>query len=54
LDSLKKIDNRENNSTPYARKITATERQSLVDLFRSDIQRHEKLLGWDCSDWKSV
>lgn len=54
LEPLKKIDNRENNSTPYARKMTAAERQSLVDLYRSDIERLEKLLGWDCSDWKKV
>jgi hypothetical protein len=54
LDSLKKIDNRENNSTPYARRMTAVERQALVDLYRNDIDRLEKLLGWDCSDWKSV
>jgi hypothetical protein len=54
LSPLEKIDNRENNSTPYARKMTAAERQSLVDLFRSDIERLEKLLGWDCSDWKKV
>jgi hypothetical protein len=54
LKPLKKIDNRENNSTPYARKMTAAERQSLVDFYRSDIERLEKLLGWDCSDWKKV
>ncbi len=54
IEPLKKIDNRENNSTPYARKMTAAERQSLVDLYRSDIERLEKLLGWDCSDWKKV
>jgi hypothetical protein len=54
LEPLKKIDNRENNSTPYARKMAAAERQSLVDLYRRDIDRLEKLLGWDCSDWKSA
>lgn len=54
IEPLKKIDNRENNSTPYARKMTAAERQSLVDLYRRDIERLEKVLGWDCSDWKKV
>ena len=54
IEPLRKIDNRENNSTPYARKMTAFERQTLVDLYRSDIERVEKLLGWDCSDWKKM
>jgi hypothetical protein len=54
IGRLAKIDNRENNSTPYARKVTAAERQSLVDLYHDDIERLEKLLGWDCSDWKKV
>ncbi|HET9419304.1 MAG TPA: sulfotransferase domain-containing protein [Chthoniobacterales bacterium] len=54
IELLCKIDNRENNSTPYARKMTRSERQTLVDLYRADIERLEELLGWDCSDWKKV
>jgi len=54
IEPVRRIDNRENNSTPYGRKISRRERQTLVDLYRSDIERLEKLLGWDCSDWKNV
>lgn len=53
VEPLKKLHNVETGSTPYPRKMTASERQYLVDLYRSDIEHLEKLLGWDCSDWKS-
>jgi hypothetical protein len=54
VEPLKNIKNVETGSTPYARKITGSERQYLLDLYRNDIERLEKLLGWDCSDWKKV
>src|SRR4029453_6452974 len=54
VEPLQELNNVETGSTPYARKITGSERQYLVDLYRSDIDRLEKLLGWDCSDWKKV
>jgi hypothetical protein len=54
VETLKNLKNVETGSTPYARKITGSERQYLVDLYRSDIERLEKLLGWDCSDWKQA
>jgi len=54
VEPLKNLNNVETGSTPYARKMTSSERQYLVDLYRSDVERLEKLLGWDCSDWKKV
>jgi hypothetical protein len=54
VEPLKKLNNVETGSTPYARNMTGSERQYLIDLYRSDIDRLEKLLGWDCSDWKKV
>jgi hypothetical protein len=54
IEPLREIHNRENNSTPYVRKMTHAERQTLVDIYRADIERLETLLGWDCSDWKKV
>jgi hypothetical protein len=54
VEALKNLNNVETGSTPYARKMTESERQYLVDLFQSDIKRLEKLLSWDCSDWKKV
>ena len=53
LEPLQNLNNVETGSTPYARKMTRSERQYLVDLYRSDVDRLEKLLGWDCSDWKT-
>ena len=54
VEPLQNLNNVETGSTPYARKMTRSERQYLVDLYKSDIDRLEKLLGWDCSDWKKV
>jgi len=54
LESLENLNSFETGSTPYARKMTDRERKHLVDLYRRDIERLEKLLGWDCSDWKIV
>ena len=54
LEPLNNLNNVETGSTPYTRKMTGSERQYLVDLYRSDIEGLEKLLGWDCSDWKKV
>jgi hypothetical protein len=54
VEPIKKINRAEIGSTPYARKMAGSERQYLVDLYRNDIDRLEKLLGWDCSDWREV
>jgi hypothetical protein len=54
VEPLQNLNNVETGSTPYVRKMTRSERQYLVDLYKSDIDRLEKLLGWDCSDWKSL
>jgi hypothetical protein len=52
VQCLEKVKNREQNLIPYNRKITSEERDYLYSLYRSDIVRLEKLLNWDCSDWK--
>ena len=54
IEPLQNLNNVETGSTPYVRRMTHSERHYLVDLYKSDIDRLEKLLGWDCSDWKSV
>ena len=51
---LTKVKNREQNRIPYERKITPEERKYLYGLYREDVARLEKLLNWDCSDWKEV
>ena len=44
--------NKERNVGPYQRKMTPEERAYVSQIFVDDIARLEKLLGWDCSDWK--
>ena len=51
---LKTVKNKEQNRIPYDRRITLEERRYLYGLYEEDIARLEKLLDWDCSDWKQV
>ena len=51
---LKTVKNKEQNRIPYDRRITPEERRYLYGLYEEDIARLEKLLDWDCSDWKQV
>jgi hypothetical protein len=52
VEPLPKLKNREQNLIPYDRKITPEERDYLYRFYKEDIERLERLLGWDCSDWK--
>ncbi len=52
LAPLPKVENRQQNRIPYDRKITAEERRYLYAAYKDDIASLERLLGWDCSDWK--
>lgn len=47
-----RLKNREENVINYTRRMTPSERKYLFSIFESDIARLEKLLGWNCSDWK--
>ncbi len=49
---LGKVKNREQNRIFYERKITPEEERYLYEAYQEDIARLERLLGWDCSDWK--
>lgn len=51
-ESLRNIRNKERNPIRYERSITTQERSQVLKLFEEDIEALEKLLGWDCSDWK--
>jgi len=48
------LKNREENVVNYARRMTQSEREYLYSIFQDDIAKLEKLLGWDCSDWKPL
>ena len=44
--------NRDRNVVPYERAIMPQERKYLYEIFAEDISKLERILGWDCSDWK--
>ena len=45
---------RRTKSNPHERRISSEERRNLYRFYEEDIARLEKLLKWDCSDWKQV
>lgn len=46
------LKNKQRNVGSYARKLTPEEREYAAGIFSEDIARIEKLLGWDCTDWR--
>ena len=44
--------NKDRNVVPYRRAMNWEERVFLYNLFAEDIAKVERLLGWDCTDWK--
>jgi hypothetical protein len=47
-----RLRNKDRNVVPYERAITPEEREYLYAIFADEIARLERMLGWDCSDWK--
>jgi len=52
VDRKAGLKNKERNVGSYSRKLTAEERAHAGAIFKDDISSVEKLLGWDCSDWR--
>ena len=52
LPRLQRFKNKKRNVGSYSRKLTTAERQYATTLFEEDIAKTEKLLGWDCQDWR--
>jgi Sulfotransferase domain len=52
VESLRNIRNKERNPIRYARDMTTEERSAILQFFEEDIAKLEKLLNWDCSNWK--
>lgn len=50
---LRLIRNADRNVVPYEREMRPEEREYLRSTFANEIATLERLLGWDCSDWKS-
>jgi len=53
VKSRGRIRNKDRNVVPYERAITPEERKYLSAIFADDIAKLERMLGWDCADWKS-
>jgi hypothetical protein len=54
VESLRNIRNKERNPIRYERSITPRERSEVFDLFEEDVAKLERLLEWDCSNWKAA
>jgi hypothetical protein len=52
LDPLTSWRSKDRNVVPYERSMNWEEKIFLFNLFADDIAKIEKLLGWDCSDWR--
>ena len=52
LEPLHSLRSRDRNVVPYPRMINWQERVYLYNFFRDDIVELERILEWDCSDWK--
>jgi Sulfotransferase domain len=46
------LKNKQRNVGSYSRKLTTQEREYAAGIFQDDIGKIEKLLDWDCSDWR--
>jgi hypothetical protein len=46
------LKNKERNVGSYSRKLTVEEREYAGAVFDNDIDEIEKLLAWDCTDWR--
>lgn len=49
---MKFVRSKDHNVVPYERQMTPPERRELLRIFADEIEELERLLGWDCSDWK--
>lgn len=52
VNSLGRIRNKDRHAIPYERVITPAEQKYLYAIFADDIAKLERMLGWNCSDWK--
>ena len=52
VDRKPGLKNKERNVGSYSRKLTPQEHEYAAGIFADDISKIEKLLGWDCRDWR--
>jgi hypothetical protein len=49
---VRSVRSKDRNVVPYERAMNWEERVFLYNLFAEDIAKLERMLGWNCSDWK--
>lgn len=54
LDPLPTIAPKEIHRIEYEREMAPEERQLLLDIYRNEIAEIERLLDWDCSQWRVI
>jgi len=52
LEPLRSVRRKDRNVVPYERTMNWEERIFLYNFFADDIAKLERMLAWDCSDWK--
>ena len=52
LHRKSRLKNKQRNVGSYSQKLTSEEREHASTIFDEDIAKIEKLVGWDCSDWR--
>jgi hypothetical protein len=52
LKPLRSVRTKDRNIVPYERAMNWEEKVFLHNLFAEDIAKLERMLGWDCSNWK--
>lgn len=53
VSPLRNVRFKERNKIAYGRLMTHKELDYLGEIYRSEIEKIERLLEWDCSDWRS-
>ncbi|EON93894.1 sulfotransferase [Marinobacter lipolyticus SM19] len=54
LDPLQPIHPREVHQIPYDREMDSVDKKFLLEIYDNEISEIERLLSWDCSDWRSI
>ena len=52
IERKSRLKNKQRNVGSYSRKLSAEEREYAAAIFDEDIAKIEKLLDWDCADWR--
>jgi hypothetical protein len=54
IESFPPVEPKDVHSRPYISQLSAKERIYLAEIFASEIEELERMLGWDCGDWSRV